>query len=166
MEHRKIDPATMREMLKAADGMGVAQGRQDFQGEAVQFHPVKAFDTHFGKWAQKKGHIIAQVFPRAGKADVYYESRYTNEGRTYVPGRLEIRPQGLAFPKEMRKFVEDACHKVTFGDVQMDYVQELGAYVVKFCDVQPVDDWLKDGGLLEQFFAEVDRQLDPGGDDG
>ena len=160
IEHKQIDPEVMREMLKAAEGMGVGRGQQDFQGQAINFSVVDAFSTHFGRWAEVKDTIIAQVFPRLGPKDVYYD------GRANIPGRLEIRPKDAQFPQEMRGFVENACHKVTLGDVQMDYVPELGAYVVRFCDVQPVDKWLEEGGFLEQFFTEIDRQLDAGGKDG
>lgn len=158
-EPGKIDGETMREMLKAADGMGISKGQQDFSGQPIKFNLVNAFSTHFGQWAVQGNTIIAQLFPRAGEADVFYDARYPSNG--YVPGRLELLPKGLSFPDCMEEIVKEACNKVTFGDVELDRVQELGAWVVRFRDCEPMGDWMKQGGLLEQFFVSIDDQLDP-----
>jgi hypothetical protein len=160
-EPKKIDPETMREMLKAAEGMGVSGGQQDLrQSGVVDLNPVTAFSSHFGEWAVQGPHILVHLFPRAGAADVWYPSRYSDDGKRYVPGRREIKPKGLAFPGTMTEIIQAAADAVTFGDVELDYVGELGAWAIRFRDVEPQEDWLKEGGLLEQFFTKIDEGLD------
>jgi len=156
----QINPETMREMLKAANSMGAAKSNERFNSQPISFSVVDAFSTHFGQWAVQGSLITAQLFPRVNAADIYYKARYTNEGKTYIPGRLEAKPKGLHFPEGMEDIVKEACNKVTFGDVELDFVKELGAWAIRFRDCTPLEDWMKDGGLLEQFFTEIDKLLE------
>lgn len=161
MKTKRIEPEVMQEMLRAAEGMGVMEGKQDFRSTgAIEFHVVDFFDTFFGEWGFQGRHLLVHLFPRAGKEDVWYESRYVNHGRSYVPGRREFCPQGLSFPPDMEEIVKEASGLVTFGDVELDFVKELQAWAIRFCDAEPFEPWIE-GGLLENFFIAVDRKLDP-----
>lgn len=151
-----ITPDTMRQVLKAVD----AAPNQDLRSSPIKFNVVDAFDTHFGQWAVRGKDLIVQVFPRAGDADVYYPGRTVSDGRSYVPGRLEVRPQDLSFPGNMLDVISTACHKVTYGDVEYDFVNELGAWVFRFKDIGDMTEWMRPQGLLEQFFEAIDQGLE------
>ena len=163
METKKVTDEMREQFLKAAEGMGATSGRQDLGAMGVkQFNLVDYFDTFFGEWKQEGTNILVHLHPRAGKADIWYDARYVDQGRRYVPGRREILPKGLCFPPQMEETVKAACNKVTFGDVELDFVKELGAWAIRFCDVESYNDWVNEGGFLEQFFIAVDDGIDKG----
>ena len=119
-----IDPEIRDQFVKAAQGMGADVGRQDLGAMGVvQFTPMIYFDSYFGEWAKQDNNILVHLYPRAGGADVWYESRYSDNGRRYVPGRREFKPPGLAFPDNMQDVIEVAASKVTFGDVELSFVR-------------------------------------------
>lgn len=126
-----------------------------------EFGVVDYFTTFFAKWRylDEEQSLLVQLFPRAGAQDRWTEPRIEN-GR-YIPGRGEEQSRKVRFPADSRSLVESACHKVTYGVVYMDFVSELGAWVLKFEDAVPKDQWLSEGGLLEQFVVAFDALLDP-----
>lgn len=149
------------DLANAARAMGVAEGKQNFRDASViKFHVVDFFSTFFGEWAFQGSKILVHLFPRAGEPDVWYEARYTNNGKTYVQGRKEFCPKGLRFPKKMEAIIKAAANKVTFGDVELTQVIELEAWALRFKDIESEADWIKDGGLLEQFFRAIDEGIE------
>jgi hypothetical protein len=161
MSSRQIDIETLHNFRSAADRMGAVSGKQNFRTAGpAKFNTVDAFSTFFGEWAIQKESIVVHLFPRAGASDVWYDAKYLDRGRRYIPGRREFKPAGLSFPTNIEDVIKEAANAVTFGDVELSSVEELGAWAIRFCDISSFDDWLKDDGLLEQFFAHIDRSLE------
>lgn len=161
MAFRSIDTEILHNFRSAAERMGAIAGKQDFRTTGpAKFNTIDAFSTFFGEWALQGKSIVVHLFPRAGAADTWYESRYIDNGRRYIPGRREFKPVGLSFPSNIEDAIKAAADAVTFGDVELSSVEELGAWAVRFRDVDSDTDWLKDGGHLEQFFIRLDSWLE------
>lgn len=158
---QQIDPTALQEMMDAARAMGVQDGAQNFKDAGViPFNLVDGFSTFFAEWACQGPHILVHLFPRAGEADTWYEGRVLSDGRTRIPARREIKIKGLEFPTYSEALIKKAAGAVTFGDVELDYVPELGAWAVRFRDAEPTEAWLKSEGFLEQFFTKFDEGLE------
>lgn len=145
---------------------------------------VTEFSTLFAQWETSGDDLLVQVFPRAGEEDEFFEGQYLNrcancraetEARTGVykkcrrcghhglifnPGRLEAKAEHVEFPSNMIDHIKAACHKMWMGDVMgPDYVEELGAWVVKFLMVKCTRGTQPDEHL-DRFLNELDRALD------
>lgn len=149
----------MRATLAAAESKKAPSGKQGLKTSEREFTVVDAFSTHFGQFAWVDGKLVVHVFPRAGENDKFYPPKYTENGKQYIPGRLE-KNAGIKWRGDIRQIIENACNEVTFGDVELDWIPELHAWALRFHDCAVVDDWMGDGGYLAQFFTSIDAQLD------
>lgn len=146
--------------------------------------PVLCFSTFFAEWEPRKDDILIHFFPRAGATDVWSDGHYVNRcrncrsevppasarenkacercghlGRIYVPGRRELRAE-IKFPTAMQEILLKAADSVWEGDVAIESIPELGAYVVQFQDAGSVPSFDQPGGMLDRFFESVDREME------
>jgi hypothetical protein len=146
---------------------------------------VVAFSTHFGEWELKGDDVLIHVFPRDGADDQWTDGRYINRcrnckaevpvpaslrelkpcvrcdhaGLVYVPGRREVRTEHQ-FPPDTKGRILAAADAVWEGDVAIEFVEELGAFVVQLQGAKSVP-WLdSSGGMLDRFFERLDNLLE------
>jgi len=143
------------------------------------------YTTFFAEYELRGGDMVVHLFPRAGAEDKYFVGQYIDRciacrsqvpplrhplqllpcprcgktGRVYVPGRLERRVENLNFPMGTGSAIKGAVNEVWLGDAAMDYVEELGAWAVKFFRAASVATG-HGPGLLDRFLEKVDQRLD------
>lgn len=147
--------------------------------------PVTAFSTLFGEWETRHDDILVHVFPRAGADDQWTDGRYINRcrnckaevpmpahirelkpcvrcqhaGLVYVPGRREVAVS-RRFPPETKDLILTAADAVWEGNVAIEFVEELGAFVVQFQGAKSVPWFDSPGGMLDRFFEGLDGLLE------
>jgi hypothetical protein len=110
----------------------------------------------FAEYQTKGGDVLLHLFPRAGANDQWTDGHYINRcrscrsevpmpksqrelrpchrckhtGLVYIPGRGEEASK-VAFPANARDIIKEAVDTTWMGDVAIELVQELGAYVVQ-----------------------------------
>lgn len=122
---------------------------------------VTCFTTLFAKWEFQEGGLLVQLFPRNGPKDEWFEGYWTEEprkGGQYVPGRGERPHPKAEFPKNFKNLMKSAAD-VWLGDIQMDYVDELGSYVLLFVGLED-QGAVEEGKLLDSFLDKLDILLE------
>lgn len=171
------DPELKKQMLNAI-------GEQPAVSKLAvgRLEPVTAYTTFFAEWETKDNTILLHLFPREGVEDKWEEGRYIPRcracrsnvplelaekrkpcprcgyiGLIYVPGRREQRAK-TSFPRNVLTKVKTATDVVWEGYVAIEAIQELGAVVVQFQDVNLDDQTLI--SMLEKFFDSFDEELE------
>lgn len=111
----------------------------------------------FAEYCIKDNDVLLHLFPRAGLEDQWTEGHYINRcrkcrtevpmpksrlemkpcprcghaGLIYIPGRAEEATK-VTFPKGVEHTIKRAVDVIWMGDVAIESVPELGAYVVQF----------------------------------
>lgn len=123
----------------------------------VEQRPIESFTTFFADWELKGDDVLFHFYPRAGAEDKWtaghYEPHCANCGASvsvpkarhelracprcghvglrYVPGRTERPAENVVFPEGMKDLLKKACDCLWMGEVAIDFVPELKAYVVQ-----------------------------------
>ena len=109
----------------------------------------------FAEYGLKEGDVLLHLFLRAGAGDQWTDGHYINRcrncrsevpmpsqrsmkpcpkcghsGLIYIPGRSEEASK-IAFPANARDVIKEAVDTAWMGDVAIELVPELGAYVVQ-----------------------------------
>lgn len=110
----------------------------------------------FAEYSMKEDDVLMHIFPRQGPEDQWFEGHYINRcrncrkevefppnqralkpcprcgntGLIYVPGRSEEATK-FKFPDNVRDLIKKAVDTVWMGDVAIELVPELNAYVVQ-----------------------------------
>lgn len=111
----------------------------------------------FAEYSVKENDVLVHLFPRAGSNDQWTDGHYVNicrncrtevtmpgsprslkpchrcghTGLVYIPGRSEEASK-VIFPANAKDLIKKAVDTVWMGDVAVEIVPELGAYVVQF----------------------------------
>jgi hypothetical protein len=130
----------------------------------------------FAEYSVKEGDVLLHLFPRAGPEDQWTDGHYINRcrncrtmvefpsdprvmkpcprcrntGLIYVPGRSEEASKVVWSPN-VRDLIKQAVDTVWMGDVAVELVEELKAYVVQ---IQGAKTTAKTVGL-EKFVRQV-----------
>ena len=146
--------------------------------------PVTNFSTHFAEYMTRENDLLVHFFPRDGEKDTWEDGRYINrcrncraevpEGRVggqracdrcghvgllYLPGRREQASE-IKFPEGMHDLLKAAADKVWMGDVAIESVEELGAWVIQFQNAKQTANVVGPGKFVDKLCEEVDRLLD------
>jgi len=110
----------------------------------------------FAEYQVKASDVLLHLFPRAGETDQWTDGHYVNRcrncraevpvpenqkavkkcpkcghsGLVYIPGRSEEASK-VKFPANARDVIKEAVDAAWMGDVAIELVPELGAYVVQ-----------------------------------
>lgn len=122
----------------------------------LEMEKIVDLPSLFAKYSVKEADVLIHLFPRAGLDDQWTEGHYINRcrscraevpmprsrlelrpcprcrhtGLVYVPGRSEEASK-VTFPPNVRDLIKRAVDAVWMGDVAIELVPELGAYVVQ-----------------------------------
>lgn len=141
--------------LRAKMGDMFRDAPQEAEATPVNLIPVTGFSTFFAEHTIRDKDIIVHFFPRAGESDEWAAGGYINRckkcrrelnseevekkkvcpecgsaGLVYIPSRRETKSEA-SFPKNMRDLIKQAVDGAWMGDVAIEPVDELGAYVVQ-----------------------------------
>lgn len=112
----------------------------------------------FAEYVVKGSDVLLHLFPRAGEMDKWVDGHYVNRCRScrsevpipenpkavkkcpkcghsgliYIPGKAEDASKVASFPTSAREIIKEAVDTMWMGDVAIELVPELGAYVVQF----------------------------------
>lgn len=146
---------------------------------------VEDFSTLFGEFEVRNDDVLVHLFPRAGPSDQWVAGRYIGRcksckrdvpvpkraqdlkacpgcghvGLVYIPGRQEEKVS-CAFPGNMKDIISKAIDRTWMGDTAVDYVVELGAYVVQFQYAKTAAELVGVVQFVDRFCEEVDTLLD------
>ena len=124
------------------------------------FTPITCFTSLFAEWVVQGGHLLVHLFPRLGADDRWFDGQVI-KGK-YWAARREQKADGVDFPKNMPDLIKQSANAIWHGDAQLDFVEELGAYAVRFVDVSALqmEDIAKEGGFMDRFVTFIDNALD------
>lgn len=159
---------------------------KDKAPDTVSFQPVKLerildLPNLFAEFDVREGDVLIHLFPRDGLEDEWSYGHYVNlchncrhevpmprkpselkpcpscgrTGLVYIPGRVEEK-SFAAFPINARELIKEAVDEVWMGDVAIEEVPELGAFVVQ---IQSARNTAKLVGPL-QFVDKICSALD------
>ena len=120
---------------------------------------IDAFTSHFAEYEVKNNDVLVHLFPRRGDGDRWYPASCDKHG-AYRPARREIRVEGCLFPQDMGGKTKLAADNVWQGNVAIDEVPELNAYVVQFQNAKTTAQTVGVSKFVDKFCEEVDKQLD------
>jgi len=151
----------------------------------VEQTPVTNFTTFFADWEIRGQDMIVHLYPRAGASDEWTAGHYEpyckscgsrvevksrkdlkpcprcgHTGLRYIPSRTERPPENAVFPSDMKDKIKRAADGVWMGDVAIDSVPELKAYVVQFQRVLVTAKTVGFDIFVDKFCAKVDQELD------
>jgi DNA-directed RNA polymerase subunit RPC12/RpoP len=123
----------------------------------AEFEKITDLAYLFAEYCIKGSDVLLHLFPRLGEADAWADGHYVNycrnckaqvavdsgnpkrliacsccghTGLIYCPGRAEEASQA-AFPPNARDLIKEAVDLIWLGDVAVELIPELGAYVVQ-----------------------------------
>ncbi len=144
-----------RQILDAHQGI-------DYESSGVKARELKKvlhFSTLFAEYEVREDTLLLHVFPRAGADDQYRPAEY-RDGKVYIPGRLEEKAT-VDFPISMKDILKTASDKAWMGDVAIDYVPELGAYVLQFQGAKNTVEVVGVAKFVDTLCGAVDEMLEP-----
>jgi len=124
--------------------------------EPPEMEKVTDLPFVFAEYCVKGDDVLLHLFPRAGSDDQWTDGHYVNvckkcrsevtmpgspralrpcprcgrAGLVYIPGRAEEASKET-FPANARDLIKKAVDSIWMGDVAVELVPELGAYVVQ-----------------------------------
>ena len=147
--------------------------------------PITNFTTFFADWEIRGQDMIVHLYPRAGASDEWTSGHYEpicqscgsrvdvksrkdmkpcpRCGHTrlkYIPSRTECAPDNAVFPSDMKDRIKRAADGVWMGDVAIDEVPELKAYVVQFQRVLVTAKTVGFDLFVDKFCAKIDQELE------
>jgi hypothetical protein len=143
------------------------------------------YSTHFAEWDLREDDLILHVFPRNGGADLYSPGKYVpicrnckaempmpkslqelnacpkcgKTGLLYIPGRLEEK-HDVAFPANILEKLQEAADKMWMGDIAIELVPELGAYVLQFQGARATAENMEVETFVDRFCEALDTLLE------
>jgi hypothetical protein len=153
--------------------------------EVEKLEPIDCFSTLFAEYELKEQDLILHLFPRAGEEDRWGEGRYINRcrncraevpmpdkhselkpcpkcghtGLLYIPGRQEEKAK-VAFPSNMEEVIKEGVDKGWMGSAAVEFVEELGAYVVQFHNASNTVKVGTPAKFLDPILEHIDSQLE------
>jgi len=152
--------------------------------EPVRLVPVTDFSTFFAEHTTRDSDVIIHFFPRAGEGDQWTAGHYLNRcqkcrrelsneemtdkkpcpecgsiGRVYVPGRRESKAE-VAFDDGIRDLIKKAVDSTWEGDVAIEQVEELGAFVVQLQGAKNTAS-VVGGKFVDKICEGLDALLEP-----
>lgn len=138
------------------------EGSFDETPQDVSFRPsylelVEDYPNLFAEYELRDQDLLLHLFPRGGLEDRWSDGHYIGRchncrrevelpskpaelkpcpncqrtGLVYIPGRGEDKAE-VSFPENAKTLIKEATDVAWLGEVAIDFVEELGAYVVQF----------------------------------
>jgi len=140
----------------------------------------------FAEYNVKKGDVLLHLFPRDGSNDQWTDGHYINRcrgcrsevpmprtqrelrpcprcghtGLVYIPGRSEEASK-VAFPANARDLIKKAVDAVWMGDVAIELVPELRAYVVQIQGAKGTANTVGTEKFVQQICTVLNTYLTP-----
>ena len=144
----------MRNQMAGAKAFGAPSTLQ--LPKPLEMRKITDLPFLFAEYSTKENDVLIHLFARAGLSDQWTEGHYINRCRScrlevpmpknqqelrpcprcghsgliYIPGRSEEASK-VTFPANMRDLIKKAVDTVWMGDVAVELVPELEAYVVQ-----------------------------------
>ena len=153
----------------------------------IDLSAITEFSTHFAEWDTRENDVIVHFFPRDGKDDVWEDGYYLPKckrckasipdelaqnkkpcpscghmGLIYVPGRNEAKTS-VSSLNEAEPMLKKAIEAAWMGDAAVEFVPELGAWVVQLQGAKNTAIAAGGNALVEKICEEFDKLLDSGG---
>lgn len=135
---------------------GALKGPPPPMAAPPEMEKITDLPSLFAEYCTKEHDVLLHFFPRAGSGDQWTDGHYVNicrscrtevtmpgnpralrpcpkcghSGLVYIPGRSEEASKET-FPDTMRYLIKKAVDTVWMGDVAIELVPELGAYVAQ-----------------------------------